>query len=367
MATIFFSESSNNIGGQELQLLQQAEGLQALGHQARILCRPSSRIAQEAKQRGLPVEPVLFRNALDFKSLFQVAGLLRKHRPAVVICHSGHDSNVCALAVRMVAGVGLLNPRPKLLRMRTYVAGSAKPFTHNRLFDHTYTPSEALRQQLLNNTGIWPHKVSVLYPGIDFKGIAAAAMQPLPSVLLTVLNDPQRRPVIAHAAMLRGEKGHLFMLQVVQALLPRFPNLLYVIAGEGELRGAIEEGIQRLGLAHNVMLAGMLNPVAPLIAKADVLVMPSSYEPLGMSQIEALSLGVPVVVSNVGGLPETVQDGQTGFICANPTFEGALQVWVNTLEGALSDLNGAKKMAALGMNRVQTRFSKEENLKSLLP
>jgi glycosyltransferase involved in cell wall biosynthesis len=366
MATIFFSESSNNIGGQELQLLQQAEVLKARGHHSHILCRPGSRIAQEAKQRGLTVHPVRFRNALDFKSIGQVMGLLRKHRPAAMVCHSGHDSNGCALAVHLLAGLGLLKPRPLLLRMRTYIAGSAKPFTYNRLFDHTYTPSEALRQQLLNNTGIWPHKVSVLYPGIDFEGIAAAARQPLPGVLMPLIGGAAvRRPVIAHAAMLRGEKGHLFMLQVVQALVPSFPNLLYVIAGEGALREAIEADIQRLGLMSHVVLVGMLNPVAPLIAHADVLVMPSTYEPLGMSQIEALSLGVPVVVSNVGGLPETVLHGQTGSICPSPEEDGALQVWVQVLREVLSHPIGALKMAECGRDWVRKRFAKEENIKFL--
>lgn len=365
MATIFFSESSNNIGGQELQLLQQAEVLKAQGHQPHILCRPNSRIAQEASQRGLTVHPVRFRNALDFQSLYQVMGLLRKHRPAAVVCHSGHDSNGCALAVRLLAGLGLLTPRPLLFRMRTYIAGSAKPFTYNRLFDHTYTPSEALRQQLLSN-GVWPHKVGVLYPGIDFEGIAASARQPLPNVLRPLVgSQAQRRPVIVHAAMLRGEKGHQFMLQVVHALLPRFPNLLYVMAGEGALRECIEADIQRLGLTNHVMLVGMLNPVAPLIALADVLVMPSTYEPLGMSQIEALSLGVPVVVSHVGGLPETVQHGQTGFVCPSPEEDGALLVWAQTLGEVFDHPIAALKMAECGRDWVRQRFSKQENIKFL--
>lgn len=366
MTPIFFSESSKNIGGQELQLLEQAVGMKAKGYTPYVLCRPGSRIAQEAQRLGLNVEWVPFRNAIHPPSVLKLASLLREHKPVAVVCHSSHDANLCSITVHALARIGLLKPRPTLIRMRTYQPGPAKAFTYNQMFDQTFTPSQALKDQLLQNSGVLPDKIGVLYPGIDFDSIAAAAAQGLPADLDARLNDLQQRPVIAHAAMFRIEKGHSFMLQVVKALLPRFPNLLYVAAGEGETRQTIETEIQRLGLGRHVVLPGMLNPVAPLIRRADVLVMPSSYEPLGMSQIEALGLGVPVVVSNVGGLPETVQHGITGYVCPAPHAPGALDAWLEALASALADPIKARDMAALGRQTVLARFGKQSNIDSLL-
>ncbi len=366
MTPIFFSESSKNIGGQELQLLQQAVGLKAKGYTPYVLCRPGSRISEEASRLGLHVEHLGFRNAIHPPSVLKLSQLLRKHKPVAVICHSGHDSNLCSITVHAMAKVGLLRPRPKLIRMRTYQPGVAKAFTYNQMFDQTFTPSQALKDQLLQHSGVLSHKVSVLYPGIDFDNIVHDANANLPVDLNARLNDLSQRPVIAHAAMFRIEKGHSFMLQVVKALLPQFPGLLYVAAGEGETLSTVQTEAKRMGLLNHVCFPGMLSPVAPLIRRADVLVMPSSYEPLGMSQIEALGLGVPVVVSNVGGLPETVVNHETGRVCPAPHSPDALQAWVQALADLLSNPTQARDMALKGQQAVQAQFGYHTNLHGLI-
>jgi glycosyltransferase involved in cell wall biosynthesis len=242
----------------------------------------------------------------------------------------------------------------------------AKAFTYNQMFDQTFTPSQALKDQLLQHSGVLDHKVSVLYPGIDFDSIARNAQASLPAELSSRLNDLAQRPVIAHAAMFRIEKGHSFMLQVIKALLPQFPGLLYVAAGEGETLATVQTEATRMGLLNHVCFPGMLNPVAPLIRRADVLVMPSSYEPLGMSQIEALGLGVPVVVSNVGGLPETVVNHETGRVCPAPHAPDALSAWVNALTELLADPIKARDMAARGQQAVLSQFGHSANLHGLI-
>lgn len=362
--SIFFSESSPNIGGQELQLLQQAQALRGAGWTPRILCRPGSRIALEAAERELEVELVRFRSALDVGSLARVVGLVRQHRPVAIVCHSGHDANVCALAVRAGAALGLLRPRPRLVRMRTYQPGKAGAFGYNHLFDASFTPSAALRAELLRNPAIRPERIGVLYPAIDFSQVERAATETLPPQLEARLQG--RGPLIVQAAMLRPEKGHAFMLQVVQALLPRFPGLLYVAAGEGVQLAALQEEARRLGLQEHVHFPGMLQPVAPLVRRADALVMPSLYEPLGMSQVEALALGVPVVVSNVGGLPETVRHGETGLVCPAPDAPSALPAWTEALARILSDSAGARAMARRGSEQVVAQFDPLRNVAALL-
>jgi glycosyltransferase involved in cell wall biosynthesis len=205
----------------------------------------------------------------------------------------------------------------------------------------------------------------VLYPGIDFAQLERAAEAALPPALAQRIDDAEG-PVIVHAAMLRPEKGHAFMLRVLPALLLRFPKLLYVAAGEGELLASLQEDVRRRGLERHVHFTGMLQPVAPLIRRADVLVMPSLYEPLGMSQIEALALGVPVVVSNVGGLPETVRAGETGVLCPPPDDPGALAAWTAALTRQLSDPGATRAMASRGREQVLAQFDPLANLAALM-
>lgn len=366
MATVFLTESSKNIGGQELQLLQQALCLKAQGHHPLVLCRSGSRIEQEAHKCGLETEAVAFRNALHFPSMQRLAELLFKHRPVSVICHSGHDSNLSAITVRVLAFFRLLTPRPALIRMRTYQPSKAKAFTYNFLFDRCYTPSQALRQQLLQNKKINPTKVEVLYPGIDFEKIKQDAQLPLSLEVLGKLQGGAQSKIILHAAMLRGEKGHHFMLDVIERLVGDFPDLLYVIAGEGELLNDLVDQVHTRNLLGYVCFVGMIKPVAPLIAMADIVVMPSMYEPLGMSQIEALGLGVPVVVSDVGGLPETVVHNETGKICPAPGKLDSIDRWVDALSIYLSNKELAKRHADRGREVVTQQFDVSSNIRKLL-
>ncbi len=352
---ILFSESSLNLGGQELQALQQMVALRERGVEVRLACRPASKIHQAATERNLEILPVLFRNSLHVPSIARIAALIRAWQPEAVISHSGHDANVCELAARFVAH------RPVLIRARTYQHGIPHAWTYNWLADMTIVPSREMRDRILQNRRIDPDRIHVLYPGLPFAEFARQAQQPLTATIEQWLAT-HPGPVLAHAAMLRAEKGHLFMLDVVASLLPEFPDLRYVIAGEGAEREAIETRIRALKLEQHVLLAGMVHPVAALLRRAQIVIMPSLVEPLGMAQSEALSLGVPVVASNVGGIPETVSHQNTGLLAE----AGDLKAWRETIAWALGHGGQMQSMAAAGREDVTARFSIEANIERLL-
>jgi glycosyltransferase involved in cell wall biosynthesis len=235
--------------------------------------------------------------------------------------------------------------------MRTYQHGAPHAWTYNRLFDRTLVPSEEMRGRLLANSRVRAERIAVLRPGIAFGELDARAARPLDPALEQALGRfPARR--LLHAAMLRGEKGHLFMLEVLARLRARFADLCYVIAGEGELKETIHNRAKALGLEANVCFAGLVRELAPLYVHSELVVMPSLYEPLGMSQIEALGLGVPVVASRVGGIPETVHDRRTGLLAA----PGDAKAWTDALTFALEHRAEMRTMAAAGRADVRQRF-----------
>lgn len=352
---VLFSESSPNIGGQELQLLTQAAGLQARGVESMILCRAGSRIETVAAERGIRTIAIPFRNSFHLPSIFAVRRVLNDFRPDAVICHSGHDANTIAVAARIA------RHRPVLIRARTYQHGLPHAWTYNHLFDRTLVPSQQMRQLLLAHPGIDPARIHVLLPGIDFAQIAARAAMPLPDhVVRAVAGLPGRR--LVHAAMLRAEKGHLLMLDVIAGLQDKYPDLAYVVAGEGPERARIIARAAELGITRRVALVGMVEHAPALMRDATLVVMPSLYEPLGMSQIEALSLDVPVLASRVGGIPETVSDGVTGLL-APPEDRAA---WIAALDRALSAPDQMRAMARAGNADVRARFGLQTNLDQLL-
>lgn len=352
---VLFSESSPNLGGQELQLLQQMEALRERGLGVMLACRPQSGIHGQALERDLPAVTVAFRNSAHWPSVRRVREVMQSWRPDVVVTHSGHDANVCGLAARLVW------PRPRVIRVRTYQPGTPRAWTYNWLADRTLVPSEEMRRRILSNPRVHPDRLQILYPGLPFAELAAQAQAPLPVGLETWLRA-HPGPVLAHAAMLRQEKGHAMMLDVVADLRPRFPDLRYVIAGEGPEREAIAARIAALGLENHVFLAGMVYPVAALLKRADLTVMPSLVEPLGMAQIEALSLGAPVVASHVGGIPETITHLKTGVLIA----AGDIEAWTEGLAWALSKPEAMRAMAAAGRDDVVARFSVDSNVRRFL-
>ncbi|AXT48278.1 MULTISPECIES: glycosyltransferase family 4 protein [Chromobacterium] len=353
---VLFTESSPNVGGQELQLMQQMRLLGERGFRPVLACRPQTRVMEEACRRGLEVLPLRFRNSLHLPSILALSAWMRRHRPRLAICHSGHDSNNLAIAARLT-GRG----RPFLLRSRTYQPGQASAWSYNQLMDATMLPSAYLKRCLLENPAIRADKLHVVYPGIDFDALDQAAALPLPPELEQWLSR-SAGPLLVQAAMLRGEKGHRTVLAALGLLKNKWPDARYVIAGEGPEQQVIAELARQLGLQHRVLLAGVVSPVAALLARADLVLMPSSYEPLGMSQIEALGLSVPVIASDTGGIPETMRHGETGVL-APP---GDAAAWAEAIDQALSQLAMMKAWAQAGRVDVRSRFAPEQNLRRIL-
>lgn len=350
----FFSESSKDFGGQAQQILHQMTALTAAGHPCILACPANSGIAEEAERRKLPWSTVPFRNSIHPPSLLRVRRLLKQHRIEVALCHSGHDASVLCLAARS------LRSRPTLLRVRTYLAKLPRPSSVNWSVDRTLVPSEFLRQSMIGSPDIRGDRVESLRPLIPFEQLREQSRLPLPSGLADWVS--RHHPIITHAAMLRPEKAHSLALKVVAGLRSAFPKIGYVAVGSGRLDASLRQQATALGLDQSVYFAGLMLPPAPMIAISDLVIMPSNMEPLGLTQLEALALGVPVAVSDAGGLPETVSNNETGWIFPS----GEVESWTAGLTRILSDPETAKVYASAGRTQVENRYSSQQHIRSLL-
>jgi glycosyltransferase involved in cell wall biosynthesis len=355
--TVLFLESSKNIGGQELQLLQQMQELNQLGWTTKLLCKPQARIHDFAISQGLDVQGLGFRNALHIPSIIAVIKIIRKLKPIALICHSGHDAIVGAIAARVI---GLFQARPQIIRMRTYQPGLPSSFTYNYLFDKTYTPSEHLREKLLKNKNIQPLKVDVLYPGINFAKLDEASGT-LSRNLLDWLKD-HPGPIISHGAMLRGEKGHATILKALPQIIQKFPDVRYVIAGEGGAKAELQDLVVELGIQENVYFAGMVQPISALLKISNLAVLPSLMEPLGMFQIESQYLEIPTLASEIDGIPETLIDKQTGLLVP----PGDPNAWASQIIWTLNHLDDMRAWAKNGKTFVKEKFSMGKNTQRLI-
>jgi glycosyltransferase involved in cell wall biosynthesis len=366
MSTIFFTESLQTEAVGHDQIIRQILGLQKQGYLCLLLCVSGSYLANEAQKHGIWTEHLRFRNAFDPLSLIKMVSFLRNYEPVSVISHSSHDSNLSAMAVHALHKLGVLKYRPQLIRVRNRKPHSTHAISYNLLFDYTLTPSASFRDQLLSDKAILPHKVKVLYPDVQPRALIEFDQKQLSAELQAILDDANRRPIIAHLGDVNAQSGHVFMLEVVRKLLADFPKLTYLVLDQGLQLNLFEKETKRLGLDQIVYYASPMDFKTCMNSKIDALVMPFHQEPLDYPQLQALSAGIPLVLSQVGGLPEAVKNQETGYVCPPPFATGAAEAWRSTLSSILKNPEASSQVATRGRESILSQFGLENHLKGLI-
>jgi glycosyltransferase involved in cell wall biosynthesis len=169
-------------------------------------------------------------------------------------------------------------------------------------------------------------------------------------------DDP---PVIVSVGRLQAPKDPLTLVRAIGQL--RDDRVRAIVVGGGPDRPAVERELARLGLT-TVDLVGQRADVADLLAEAQVFVLATRSEGLPFSVLEAMAAGLPVVASRVGGVPELVVEGETGFLVP-PADPSAL---AGALDGLLADPDLRERLGAAGRARVEGRFRLDVSLRAHL-
>ncbi|MHB8460883.1 MAG: glycosyltransferase [Candidatus Limnocylindrales bacterium] len=158
--------------------------------------------------------------------------------------------------------------------------------------------------------------------------------------------------VVGVVARLEPEKGHPTLLEAWPSVLRSCPDAYLLVVGEGSRREALKAQVRELRIAHRVVFTGRRDDIPAVTAALDVAVLPSYREAQGLTILEAMALSRPVVASNVGGIPEMVEDGVTGLLVP-PRDAGALAAAIVRL---LRDHPLADTLARAGHDLVHDRF-----------
>jgi glycosyltransferase involved in cell wall biosynthesis len=226
-----------------------------------------------------------------------------------------------------------------------------------RWCDAIITKSESERAEYVRR-GIAPAPKFVTLPsGIDFVRLDRPG--PLREATRGSLGVEDGRPLILYAARFAPEKDHPTFLRAFARVVARRPDALAVLAGDGPLRGSVEEQAAALLPAGSVLSLGFREDVPDLMRAADVCVSASLTEGLPIMVGEALALARPVVATDAGGTREIVVDGETGLLvpCADPEALG--EAVLRLLE------NGAQAMrlARAGRDLVRATLSLPHTLR----
>jgi L-malate glycosyltransferase len=160
------------------------------------------------------------------------------------------------------------------------------------------------------------------------------------------------RRVLMHISNFRPVKRVRDIVQVFARVKEEVPSVL-VMVGDGPDRVVAEAEAERLGVQNDVQFLGKIDAVAPLLAGADLFLLPSDRESFGLSALEALASGVPVIGTEAGGLPEVVRHGETGVLCQVGDIDGMAGAAVRIL----SDHARWREMSTLAASDARERFS----------
>ena len=172
------------------------------------------------------------------------------------------------------------------------------------------------------------------------------------SILDEQVNSETR--VLMHISNFRPVKRVRDVIRVFARVANELPSVL-VMVGDGPDRVDAEAEVRELGLQERVFFLGKIDAVAPLLAGADLFLLPSDSESFGLSALEALASGVPVIGTRAGGLPEVVRDNETGFLCPVGDIDGMSAAAL----GVLRERDRWNAMSSLAARDARERFNLE--------
>jgi glycogen synthase len=200
--------------------------------------------------------------------------------------------------------------------------------------DRVIVCSRAMRAEVTDVLGADPSSVVVIAAAVE-----AETWSPAPAALAAARRRwrSHQGPLVVAAGRLEWEKGFTTLLRALPAVRAQHPAVRTVIAGTGSYRGRLEALVAELDLpsaSWAVALPGRLDQpsLAELLAVADVVVVPSRYEPFGLVALEAMAAGTCVVVTRAGGLAETVRDDVTGRVVDVGDVDGLAATLVELLD-----------------------------------
>ncbi|MCA9752610.1 MAG: glycosyltransferase [Gemmatimonadetes bacterium] len=287
--------------GGERQVLALAEELARQGIDGTVVASPNSPLAERAARAHVPVETVRAAGDLDPLAIARIGRIYRRHRPDVVHLHTARAHAVGGIAAR------LTGTRPVVVtrRLELPARGAFGRWKYRHLADHYIAISEAVESSLLT-AGVPKQRVRRIPSGIPL---------PLPA---TREARSGRGRVIGTLAAFTPQKDPAAWVETVRRCAAADPDLRFVWAGEGELRGSVEVAIREAGLEGRVRLPGFLADLDSFWAEVDVFLLTSAFEALGTVLLDAMAHAVPIVATPVGGIPEVVRDGREGRLAGDP-------------------------------------------------
>ncbi|MFA5270407.1 MAG: glycosyltransferase [Patescibacteria group bacterium] len=349
--SIFYVIADSSLTGAPRHLLSLVDNLPDKDFTLSVIL-PQGPLADELKKKKIPTFLVPMRERSDIDAVRAIQKLLRKYDPHIMHAHGQRAGLLARLAVKglpikviytehtRTPQFHLTNPVldwAHVRAMRTLDAG-----THMNI-----AVSKAVANFLINSKVTRPAKVQVIYNGIE-------QFEPkhIDKQTLDIINQHGLRKqdvIIGTIGSLNAQKDTATLIKSMERVLKKIPKAKLVLVGSGPLRQKLEQLAKRLKIEQQVIFTGSLSGVSGILQLFTVFVLPSKSEAFGISILEAMRAGVPMIATKVGGIPEVVVNNKNGLLVdpGNPKQLSA------TIMKLLNDKKLQNKLIAGGRETVR--------------
>lgn len=314
--SIFEVIADSSLTGAPRHLLTLLSGINRIRFIPTVVA-PSGPLTQELKKRKIPVFEVPMGGRSYVPAVNALTKLLKKYDPDVVHTHGQRAGLIGRLAAR-----GLPLKRVHTEHTYTHQFRLQNPVLHlshlramrilDRWTDKVIAVSKAVRQFLIDANITKPDKIVTIYNGITplTSKIPDREIQAFKDKYKIVSDDI----VIGTIGSFNIQKDTATLVKAVSRMVKKWPKIKLILVGKGPLRYKLERVIKRLRLEDRVVFTGALSNVLPALRSLKVFVLPSLSEAFGITLLEAMKAGVPIVATRVGGIPEIIIHNHNGLL-----------------------------------------------------
>jgi sugar transferase (PEP-CTERM/EpsH1 system associated) len=276
---------------------------------------------------------------------YRLARVFKNHNVDIVHCHNFGPLLYGGLGGRL-AGCRVVYTvhGPEISIRKRHVMFQKSP-----VVDRVVTVSDHVGRGAVNRAGLDRKKVVSIVNGIDTDAFANPAD---PGKLRRELGLHEDKPLLGVIARLTPEKDHNTLFAAMAKILNTIDDAGLIVVGDGPMNGRLRLLTVELGIQSSVWFLGTREDISDLLPGLDVFVLSSREEGFGITLLEAMAAGLPVVATKAGGIPEIVINGETGFLVDT----GNSDAFADGVIRMLADKNRMLEMAEAGKKRARDVF-----------
>jgi glycosyltransferase involved in cell wall biosynthesis len=351
------------MGGAQLNTLFSLQYLHR-DHEVELILGTDGPLGDACRETGIPVFLVPMKNRLltplaDAQALSGLAAYFRRSRPDIVHTHSSKAGVLGRLAARLASVPVVVHTlhAPSFHDRQPAVVRWLIMRTERALARHTdmiVTVADAMGTEFVQNGICSADRLRTVISGIDLSRISAVPPDARQRIRAAI-GIPGDAPVIVSIGHLSKRKNHALLIEAAAAALGVRNDAFFLIVGHGDERRELERQIAALELTGRVILCGLRDDVAEILAASDLFVQTSWLEGVSRSLVEAIYSGLAVIATDVVGTREVVVDGENGYLVA----AGDVRALTDRILDLIEDPERRVRMGRVGREMVADKRSIE--------